>query len=361
MERGLAINKLNLVSIKQMIKNSLTEEQFDRLVAQLSKRKDEMGGRLTKNNSLTEEQFDRLVQRLSKRKDEMEGRITIKAVMDILRDLELSHLLLENDIDEVCKQMNRESKMRQWQNSFKFALILIIVTAPLFAFGGYKLRKFLVTKFPELVGIKITKDDEINIQLKNLQYELKKREIQNDKLEKINQELNDKIATLTTPVDTSPKNPQPPTDPPIITPPEKPKLFERKGIIYKFKNCQKSPNINSSTQSISCAILITSTKEDVQLRLYSNRNASARSRLFQQGKEYVATKVKLGTFSSKRSGYVKNSLIKDVPIEAIIDFGGVPLEVNQIDMLQFKSYLESSYYRGYIKTDLRNLPVIPEN
>ncbi|NEO20361.1 MULTISPECIES: hypothetical protein [unclassified Moorena] len=347
-----------------MSKNSLTQEQCQELIQLLSKRKDKLEGRITKNNSLTQEQLEELVKRLSKRKNELHGRIPITAVMDILTDLELSDLLIENDIDEVCEPMDRESKTQTWQNSFKFALILIIVTAPLFAFGGYKVRKFIVTKFPELVGIKITKDDEINIQLKNLQYELKKIEIQNDKLENINQELNAKIAKIETsppPVVPSPEISPTPTVPPTIITQDKPKIFERKGIIYQFKNCQKSPNINSSTQSISCAILITSTKENVQLRLYSNRNSSARSRLFQQGKEYVATKVKLGTFSSNRSGYVKNSLIKDVPIEAIIDFGGVPLEVNQIDMLQFKSYLESSYYRGYIKTELPNLPVIPEN
>ncbi|NEO47873.1 MAG: hypothetical protein F6K55_28660 [Moorea sp. SIO4A3] len=347
-----------------MSKNTLTQEQCQELIQLLSERKDKLDGRITKNNSLTQEQLDELVKRLSKRKNELHGRIPITAVMDILRDLELSDLLLESDIDKVCEPMDRESKTQTWQNYFKFALIIIIVTAPLFAFGGYKLRKFIVAKFPELVGIKITKDDEINIQLKNLQYELKKIEIQNDKLDKINQELNAKIAEIETsppPVFPSTVISQNPTATPTLNPQNKPKIFERKGIIYQFQTCQKSPNINSSTQSISCAILITSTKENVQLRLYSNRNASARSRLFQQGKEYVATKVKLGTFSNNRNGVVKNSLIKDVPIEAIIDFGGVPLEVNQIDILQLKFYLNSSYYRGYIKTELPNLPVIPKN
>ncbi|NEO67020.1 MAG: hypothetical protein F6J98_44375 [Moorea sp. SIO4G2] len=81
----------------------------------------------------------------------------------------------------------------------------------------------------------------------------------------------------------------------------------------------------------------------------------------EQGKEYVATKVEFGTFSNNRNGVVKNRLIKDVPIEAIITFDGVPLEVNQIDMLQFRSYLNSSYYTGYINTELRDLSVITEN
>ncbi len=340
-----------------MSKNSLTKEQFQELVQRLSERKDNRDGRITKNNSLTQEQLDELVKRLSKRKNELHGRIPITAVMDSLRDLELSDLLLESDIYEVCEPMDRESKTPTWQNYFKFALIIIIVTAPLFAFGGYKLREFIVAKFPELVGIKITKDDDsLKLQVKNLQEKLKELETKNDKLDTKNKELMAAI-NIKPPVPPSPD----PTPPPIITTEDKPKPVELKGIIYQFKSCQKSLNVNSSTQSISCAILITSTKENVQLRLYSNRNASARSRLFQQGKEYVATKVKLGTFSSNRNGYVKNSLIQDVPIEAIIDFGGVPLDVNQIDMLQFKSYLESSYYRGKLNTELRDLPVITEN
>ncbi|NES87350.1 MAG: hypothetical protein F6K10_41885 [Moorea sp. SIO2B7] len=96
------------------------------------------------------------------------------------------------------------------------------------------------------------------------------------------------------------------------------------------------------------------------MHLYSN-SSSRRSRLLEQGKEYVATKVTLGTYSSNnRKGYVKNSLIKDVPIEAIIAFDGVPLEVNQIDVLQFTSHLRSSYYTGYFNTELRNLSVILE-
>ncbi|NEP53144.1 MAG: hypothetical protein F6K65_31825, partial [Moorea sp. SIO3C2] len=230
--------------------------------------------------------------------------------------------------------MDRDSKIQKWQNYFNFALIIIIFTAPLFTFGIKELGK------------------------------------ENYQIYKNNQgmiaEINSKPLVYSSPVisqiptDDNPEKTQKlskSVEPQLVEPIE----VENKGIIYNFKSCQKSPNLNSSTQSISCTILITSTKENVQLRLYSNRNYSAISRLFQQGKEYVATKVKLGTFSSNRSGYVKNSLIKDVPIEAIIDFGGVPLEVKQIDILQLKFSLNSSYYRGFINTELRNLPVIPEN
>ncbi|NEP30234.1 MULTISPECIES: hypothetical protein [unclassified Moorena] len=342
-----------------MSKNTLTQEQCQELIQLLSKRKDKLDGRITKNNSLTQEQLEELVKRLSKRKNELHGRIPITAVMDSLRDLELSDLLLESDIYEVCEPMDRESKIKTWKNYFNFALILIILTAPLFTFGGYKIREFIVANFPELVGITSNNSD-FNIQVNNLQNELKKLEIENDKLEKINQELNAKIENVQPLVVPSPVISPTPTVATTILTQNPAKSVKLEGIIYKFKNCQKSLNVNSSTQSISCAILITSTKENVQLRLYSNRTSSQRSRLLDQGKEYVATKVEFGTYSSNRIGYVKNSLIKDVPIEAIIDFDGVPLELNQIDILQFTSYLESSYYKGKLNTELRNLPVIPE-
>ncbi|NEQ87412.1 MAG: hypothetical protein F6K26_47585 [Moorea sp. SIO2I5] len=311
-------------------------------------------------NSLIKEQLQELVKLLSKRKNEVEGKIPIKVVMDILRELGLSDLLLENDIDDVCKQMDRESKMQKWKNYFNFALILIILTAPLFTFGGYKIREFIVAKFPELVGIPSNNGD-FNIQVNNLQNELEKLEIENDKLKQINQKLNAKIKNSSPLVVPSPVISPIPTVGTNTLTQDPAKSVELKGIIYKFKNCQKSSNVNSFTQSISCAILLTSTKENVQLSLYSNLSASRRSRLLAQGKEYVATKVKFGTFTNNRGGIVKNHLSKDVPIEVTIDFDGVPLEVNQIDLMQFTSYLESSYYRGELNTELRNLPVIPEN
>ncbi|EGJ28620.1 MULTISPECIES: hypothetical protein [Moorena] len=229
--------------------------------------------------------------------------------------------------------MDRDSKIQKWQNYFNFALIIIIFTAPLFTFGIKELGK---------KNYKIYKNNQGMIA-----------------------EINSKPLVYSSPVisqiptDDNPEKTQKlskSVEPQLVEPIE----VENKGIIYNFKNCQKSLNVNSSTQSISCAILITSTKENVQLRLYSNRTSSQRSRLLDQGKEYVATKVEFGTYSSNRIGYVKNSLIKDVPIEAIIDFDGVPLELNQIDILQFTSYLESSYYKGKLNTELRNLPVIPE-
>jgi len=93
------------------------------------------------------------------------------------------------------------------------------------------------------------------------------------------------------------------------------------------------------------------------LNFYGNHR-EGRSRIVEQGKEYVATKVELGTYSGNR--YVRNSLIKDIPIEAIITFDGVSLDVNQIDVIQFRNHVKSSYYTGYVNTELRDLSVIPE-
>ncbi|MEM1170873.1 MAG: hypothetical protein AAGJ08_17785 [Cyanobacteria bacterium P01_H01_bin.35] len=103
--------------------------------------------------SLSEDEFKRLIERLSQRRDELEGRITIDSVKESLRDLGLSDLLLENDIEEVSKQVSREFARQQWKNRLLQALILIIITNPFAAFGGYKLREYLVSNFPQLIGV----------------------------------------------------------------------------------------------------------------------------------------------------------------------------------------------------------------
>ena len=52
-------------------------------------------------NSLSEDEFKKLVERLSQRRNELEGRITIDSVRESLVELGLSDLLRENDIEEV--------------------------------------------------------------------------------------------------------------------------------------------------------------------------------------------------------------------------------------------------------------------
>ncbi|GGA49039.1 hypothetical protein [Okeania sp. KiyG1] len=99
-------------------------------------------------NSLSEDELNSLIERLSKRKDELEGRITIHSVKESLKKLGLLHLFSENDIKEVRKQVSREFARKQWKSQLTLALRLIIVIAPLSAFGGYKLREYLVSNFP---------------------------------------------------------------------------------------------------------------------------------------------------------------------------------------------------------------------
>ena len=313
-------------------------------------------------NSLSEEQFQALVERLSKRKNDLEGRITIETVKDSLKELGLSGLLRENDIDEVCKQMNRELRMRQWTNYFKFALILMILTPPLAAFGGYKLREVIVANFTQLVGLTNVEDlesKELSILVKNIQDPVNSLETDKDKLEEIIQDLkteNETLKNLGKPYTISQGTRNSGITEPTATPVPS-QSVELEGILYELKSCQKSSNVNSSTQSLRCTLLITSTKKNVKLILYANVYQK-RTRIIEQGKEYVAKKVEFGTYSNKRE--VSNSLIKDIPIEAIITFDGVPLDVNQIDVLQLKTYLFSSYYHGLINPEFRDLSVTPK-
>ena len=314
-------------------------------------------------NSLSEEQFQALVERLSKRKNDLEGRITIETVKDSLKELGLSGLLRENDIDEVCKQMNRELRMRQWTNYFKFALILMILTPPLAAFGGYKLREVIVANFTQLVGLTNVEDlesKELSILVKNIQDPVNSLETDKDKLEEIIQDLkteNETLKNLGKPYTISQGTRNSGITQATPTPVSS-QSVEQEGIIYELKSCQKSSNVNSSTQSLRCTLLITSTKKNVKLTLYSNGVHERRSRIIEQGKEYLAKKVKFGTYSNKYQ--VRNSLIKDIPIEAIITFDGVPLDVNQIDVLQLTTSLFSSYYHGLINPEFRDLSVTPK-
>lgn len=85
-------------------------------------------------------------------------------------------------------------------------------------------------------------------------------------------------------------------------------------------SCQKS-NVSPNSQTISCTLLITSKQENVEFYLYSNDSSARRSRIFEAGKEYIATRVELGTYSGTRRA--KNNLITDVPIEATITFDNV--------------------------------------
>ena len=225
-------------------------------------------------NSLSEDEFKKLVERLSHRRNELEGRITIDSVRESLIELGLSDLLRENDIEEVCKQVSRELKKRQWKNYFTFAMILIGLVAPSSAFAGYSLRIYVVLNFPQLVGLDKTPDSS---KLLALEAEVKKltanqtqleNQLQNSQNEK--DELKEKIQQLESgnkglENSTSTSTPTTVTNPATEitkTTSTSGKSFETLSIVYQLQGCQKS-NVGTNSQTISCNLLITSKRENV--------------------------------------------------------------------------------------------------
>ena len=90
--------------------------------------------------------------------------------------------------------------------------------------------------------------------------------------------------------------------------------------------------------------------------MYANWGRYRNSRIFETDKKYLATSVKLGKKSGTKSA--KNNLTKDVPIEAIIYFDNLPLEVNKIELFQIGSSLRSSYYNNEINNvEFSDVPV----
>ena len=133
------------------------------------------------------------------------------------------------------------------------------------------------------------------------------------------------------------------------------KSFEYQGIVFELQECKKL-NSNAQVQSIRCSVLMTSTQENVKVFLFSNKNESRRSRIFEEGQESIAQTIKFGSDVS-RWGSTSNNLIKDVPIKAIFIFEKVPLQTNKIDVFEVSSSLRSSYYNNDIKVEFRNVDV----
>ncbi|NEP76828.1 MAG: hypothetical protein F6K17_23440 [Okeania sp. SIO3C4] len=314
---------------------------------------------------MSEDEFKNLVETLYDRRNELEeGRITIDSVRESLVELGLSDLLRENDIEEVSKQVSREFRRRQWKNYFNFAMILIILVFPLAAFSGYQLRQYIVANFPQLVGLNQTPDSskllELEVQVKKLtanqtklENQLKNSQTEKDELKNRIQELEVENKRLKNPTNTSTSTTV--TSPLTETTSTSAKFFEEQGIVYELKGCHKS-NVGSSSQTINCTLLITSKQENVGLSLYSKKYSLypyPYSRMFEAGKEYIGTRVKLGSYSG--TSRANNSLIKDVPMESTIIFDNVPLQVNKIKGLEISSSLRSSYYNSYINVEFRNI------
>ncbi|NES70114.1 MAG: hypothetical protein F6K24_35330 [Okeania sp. SIO2D1] len=141
-------------------------------------------------NSLSEDEFNRLIELLSKRRDDLEGRITNDSIKESLKELGLLHLFSENDdIKEVRKQVSREFARKQWKSQLTQSIILIILIAPLSAFGGYKLREYLVSNFPQLIGVTplVTPSEleelEKQVESGNKRSEEKVKELENTKVQ----------------------------------------------------------------------------------------------------------------------------------------------------------------------------------
>ncbi|GAB1538267.1 hypothetical protein NUACC21_09250 [Scytonema sp. NUACC21] len=130
--------------------------------------------------------------------------------------------------------------------------------------------------------------------------------------------------------------------------------IEQQGISFELLGCQKSTT-DITTQRIQCFLNIISTQENAKISLYPNFNESQRTRIFGSGNENLATQVKFGSSTGYYS--VSNNLIKNVALKAIFSFDKVPIEVNNIEVLEVSSFLESPYYQGDIKIEFRNVPL----
>ena len=297
---------------------------------------------------LNEDEFEKLVELLSRRKEEREGIITDDVVRNSLIELGLSELLIENDIEEVRQQVNRELKKQQRKNYFIFGLILILVTTPLAAYGGYKLKGFIVSNFPQFSDY-----SEVDSSEKLISLEEKIKELESDikELESDKAELEERLkasegenagSNISSSIANSSSEPTQTTN----------NLVEHQGLIFKLQECQKS-STSPTTRNITCALLITSTKENSRVYLYSNYSASRKSRIIEAGKENIATRVQLGSDSG--NSRADNNLIKDIAMEGAIVFENVPKEVKKIGVIQISSYLESSYYRDELQIEFHNI------
>ena len=61
-------------------------------------------------DGLSDDEFKKLIERLSYRKQYNQEVVTLDTVKESLQELGLSDLLMDNDIEEVRKQVNKEFK-----------------------------------------------------------------------------------------------------------------------------------------------------------------------------------------------------------------------------------------------------------
>jgi hypothetical protein len=302
---------------------------------------------MSSKKDLTEEELNKLIEILSQRKSDTEGRVSLTEVRDSLTQLGLSELLEQNDIEKVKKQVSREMKKRQFKNYLVFSLILTAIVAPLSAYGGFRVKDALVAKFPDFLGVTNSNSAQLTDQIESLKSEKKTLENRIEELEK------EKVASAILPSSSPSASPSNPTSPPTNPPQLSPKSQEVHGVMFELKSCKKL-NSTPSNQSINCVFRITSYKEAATVSLFAGDNSS-RSRMIEEGKEYLSSSVSVGSASNKYR--VSNTLIKDTPMEAIITFNDVPLEVKKIETLSVISYLENSGSNNDVNLTFRNIPL----
>lgn len=307
---------------------------------------------MSSKSSLNEQEFKKLVELLSRRKDELEGRITIDSVRISLAELGLSELLVDSDIEEVRKQVSKEFKRRQFRNYATFGLILTLLIFPLGAYGGFKLKELMPSPVPvepsEIARLE-RKIEELEDKNTKLEEELEASEAERDELTQQIEEIANKSENSRNPDTTdSPDAPNLSSETALSSP----QSVERQEIIFELQECQKS-NTSTTSQTIECSFLITSTRENAIVYLYANQNSNRRSRVVEGGQEYIARRSELG---SDRGNYrVQNTLIKDTAMGAKLFFDEVPLTVNKLEVIEVSSYLESSYYDNDLKLEFRNI------
>ncbi|WP_430015596.1 hypothetical protein ACQY1X_08720 [Microcystis protocystis FBCC-A270] len=294
-------------------------------------------------DGLSDDEFKKLIERLSYRKQYNQEVITLDAVKESLQELGLSDLLMDNDIEEVRRQVNKEFKKQQRKNYLIFASVLLVLTIPLSAFGGYKFKEWISSFFQQ----------SSNSDLVQLSEKLNTLESENKDLQRKIKELEDENQSLKGSNVPSPSASFAPDNETVSEPSSfnTDKIVKVQSLIFQFKECQRSA-ISSTLQNIKCSLLVTSTQDKNKLYIHGNYNSNNRSRIIEDGKELIATKVDFG--SNSGTYQADNILIKDTPIEVIITFENVPQSINKVGVIEVSSYLESPEFNDNVKAEFYN-------
>ena len=93
-------------------------------------------------------------------------------------------------------------------------------------------------------------------------------------------------------------------------------------------------NCNRDGESVTCNVLITSTKKDSEVKIFGRQpwGNGPYSRIIDlDGNEYMARSVRFGV---REDRYLEVSLIQGIPEKVILNFVEVPLTVNKLAVLE---------------------------